>query len=65
MTHDDDSSASGEVFNPLDSKCDEMETVCCRLPEWVGVPFEERHKIKLPEQIPVQCLGEPKDDERK
>ena len=46
------------LFDPLDSKCGGMNMVCCRLPEWVGVPFEEEHKIKLPEKIPVQCLKE-------
>ena len=48
--------AGEQVFNPLDSKCEESLDMCCRHPDWKDVPLEQ--EIELPPAIPVECLDE-------
>ena len=48
--------AGEQVFNPLDSKCEESLDMCCRHPDWKDVPLEQ--EIELPPKIPVECLDE-------
>ena len=41
----------------MDSECPPSEngwSVCCRLPEWIGVPIEQ--EVPLPPPIPTECL---------
>ena len=43
------------VFNPEDAICEEnVENICCRLPEWKDLPLEQ--EIPLPPPIPHECL---------
>ena len=46
----------GEVFDPLDSQCDDFREICCRLPEWRDVPLEE--EIIVPPRPPAKCIAE-------
>ena len=49
------------LFDPLDSKCDDSQESCCRMPDWKDVPLEKQSEIPLPEKIPVRCLAELKE----
>ena len=51
------SERTSALFQPLDSECPPSEngwSVCCRLPEWIGVPIEQ--EVPLPPPIPTECL---------
>ena len=50
-----------KLFDPLDSKCEDSQEICCRMPDWKDVPLEEQSEIPLPEEIPVRCLTELKE----
>jgi len=50
-----------QIFDPLDSKCDDLLENCCRMPDWKDVPLEEQSVIPLPEEILVKCLAELKE----
>ena len=45
-----------EVFNPLDSKCEDSREICCRLSEWRDIPLEE--EITVPKRPPSKCIEE-------
>ena len=50
-----------QLFDPLDSKCDDLQEICCRMPDWKDVPLEKQSEIPLPEKIPNKCLAELKE----
>ena len=54
-------STMDQLFDPLDSKCDDLQEICCRMPDWKDVPLEKQSEISLPEEIPVKCLAELKE----
>ena len=54
-------STMDQLFDPLDSKCDDLQEICCRMPDWKDVPLEKQSEIPLPEEIPVKCLAELKE----
>ena len=41
-----------QLFDPLDSKCDDLQEICCRMPDWKDVPPENPIIIKKP---PIKC----------